>query len=52
VGYLSPRELYEDPEGRAKAPEMGVCFHRGSALRNMDGRSFPGVFKRKEKFFI
>ena len=33
-----------------KAPEMGVCFHRGPLLGNMEGRSFPRTFERRNKF--
>jgi len=31
----------------SKVLEMGVCFHRGPSLVNMERRSFPRVFERK-----
>jgi hypothetical protein len=40
------------PEGYAKALEMSVCFHRGPVLENMEGRSFPRAFERRQNLFI
>ena len=34
-----------DPEGYAKALEMGVCFHNGPVLRNMGGLPFLWPFR-------
>jgi len=34
----------------SKDLEMDVCFHRGPALGNMEGCSFPGAFERRDKF--
>jgi len=36
----------------SKAPEMGVCFHRGPVLGNMEGRSSPSAFERVVKFLF
>jgi hypothetical protein len=36
----------------SKALEMGLCFHRGLLLGDMEGRSFPRAFERREKVFI
>ena len=34
----------------SKALEMGFCFHMGPVLGNIEGRSFPRVFERREDF--
>ena len=34
----------------SKALEMGVCFHKGPVLGNMEGRCFPRAFERGVKF--
>ena len=58
---LSEGALWGEPGGRApllvtpndmlnKALEMGVCFHKGPTLENMEGRSFLKAFQRREKF--
>jgi len=59
MGNLSLRELCEgnlegryftgDPERYGKAPEMDVCFRRGPAFGNTEGR-FPSAFERRNKF--
>jgi hypothetical protein len=61
--HLSAGELYEETwregslqgtlkEMPSKTVEMGVCFHRGSVLENMGGRSFLRAFKRRVNFFL
>ena len=35
-----------------KALEMGVCYHRGLVLGNMEGRSFPRAFERRVKHLL
>jgi hypothetical protein len=34
----------------SKALGMGVCFHRGPLLGNVEGLSFPRTFERRDKF--
>jgi hypothetical protein len=41
---LTPKDML------GKALEMGVCFHRGPLLGNMEGQSFPRAFDRSDKF--
>ena len=42
--YWGPRRYM-----RSRALEMGVCFHRGLVLGNMEGRSFSRAFEKSVK---
>jgi len=57
MGHLSMRGTWRecsftgDPKDMlSKALEIGVCFRRGPLLGNMEGRSFPMAFERRERF--
>ena len=45
--------IAEDPEGYAeKALEMGISFHRGPVLGNMEEGSSSGDFERRMKWAL